>query len=89
MLKYQIAGFGFHLFCQRSRSDVIQSELLTIFGFQQTLNAIQIVGVFFLLFTVQAQFFQYLILEVFGIGYRSQLLLRAVLQNACGVVRLA
>ena len=63
----------FHLFCQRSRSDVIQIELLTIFGFQQTLNAIQIVGVFFCSSLFRPSFPAPWFFDVFGIGYRRQL----------------
>ncbi len=38
-------------------------------------------------FTIAALYLRlHLILDVFGIGYRRQLLLRAVLQNACGIV---
>lgn len=51
---------------------------MTIFGVEQTLNTIHIVGILFLFWRAEAQFIQHLIFDVLRVGDRGQLLFRAI-----------
>lgn len=52
--------------------------MLTIFGVEQPLNAVHIVGVLFLLWSTEAQFIQHLVFDVLRVGDRGQFLFRAI-----------
>lgn len=76
------------MLCQRAVTNRIQIKLLTIFGIEHALNAVQIVGVF------SAPLRPSLVypapdFDVFGIGDRSQFLFRTIFQNPGCVVHTA
>ena len=53
-----MGGFGFEVLWEGSGWDVMEIELVRMFGFEERVNGMEIVGVLFLVLSVEGEFLE-------------------------------